>query len=94
MELNLHPKFLEAAQYVVNNQVASISMIQRVFCLGYNSGCQLIEQLEVTGLISSPHNGERTVLVKDLSSISDLVRSLQVDSMVKKIEEINKKYQR
>lgn len=95
MELNLHPRFLDAAQYVVSSQSASVSVLQRKFNLGYNSACSLMDQLEASGIVSSANAGMpgmRRVLVKDLSSISEIVRSLETEAMVRKIEEITRKY--
>mgnify|MGYP004443484337 CR=1 FL=1 len=68
-DIERDPCFAQIARFVFENQVASISMIPRKFCLGYYRVCRVLDQLEDSGIISSA----RTVLVKDLSQIENIV---------------------
>lgn len=53
----------EALAHVTESRRASISGVQRKFRIGYNRAARLIEQMEASGVVSSPgHNGNREVL--------------------------------
>lgn len=56
------PLFEEVKKYVQQQKVASCSMIQRRFRLGFNRTEQILKQLEEAGVISTMKNGQRTVL--------------------------------
>ena len=56
------PLFEEVKKYVQQQKVASCSMIQRRFRLGFNRAGQILEQLEEAGVISTMKNGQRKVL--------------------------------
>lgn len=56
------PLFEEVKKYVQQQKVASCSMIQRRFRLGFNRAGQILEQLEEAGVISIMKNGQRKVL--------------------------------
>ena len=51
------PLFEEVKKYVQQQKVASCSMIQRRFRLGFNRAGQILEQLEEAGVISIMKNG-------------------------------------
>ncbi|MBP2940133.1 DNA translocase FtsK, partial [Escherichia coli] len=58
------PLFEPAILLVVENQKASISLIQRHFRIGYNRAARIIERLESKGIITSPDaNGSRNIIV-------------------------------
>lgn len=57
------PLYDEACQLVIENQKASISWLQRRLSIGYNRSARLIETMECAGIVSSPNNGTRKVLV-------------------------------
>jgi S-DNA-T family DNA segregation ATPase FtsK/SpoIIIE len=49
--------------FVVERRNASISGLQRHLNIGYARSAQLIEQMELHGIVSPPnHNGRREVL--------------------------------
>ncbi|OBX88533.1 DNA translocase FtsK [Haemophilus haemolyticus] len=56
------PLFEDVKKYVQQQKVASCSMIQRRFSLGFNRAGQILEQLEQAGIISPMKNGQRKVL--------------------------------
>lgn len=56
------PLFEDVKKYVQQQKVASCSMIQRRFMLGFNRAEQILEQLEQAGIISPMKNGQRKVL--------------------------------
>lgn len=56
------PLFENVKKYVQQQKVASCSMIQRRFMLGFNRAEQILEQLEQASIISPMKNGQRKVL--------------------------------
>ncbi|RDV27300.1 DNA translocase FtsK [Alteromonas aestuariivivens] len=53
----------EAVAFVTESRRASVSSVQRKFRIGYNRAARLVEQMESSGVVSSPgHNGNREVL--------------------------------
>ncbi|MEW6997177.1 DNA translocase FtsK [Colwelliaceae bacterium BS250] len=53
----------EALMFVTESRRASISGVQRKFRIGYNRAARIIEQMEASGVVSSPgHNGNREVI--------------------------------
>ncbi|WP_146638123.1 DNA translocase FtsK [Spiroplasma clarkii] len=60
------PMFDEIKEYVIREQKASTSLIQRRFSIGYNRAAKIIDELELAGIIG-PQNGAkpREVFVKN-----------------------------
>jgi len=55
--------YKEATEFVVAEQCASISTVQRKFKIGYNRAANLIDAMEEMGVITKPgHRGSRRVL--------------------------------
>lgn len=53
----------EAVAFVTESRRASVSSVQRKFRIGYNRAARIVEQMEQSGVVSSPsHNGNREVL--------------------------------
>ena len=53
----------EAVAFVTQTRRASVSGVQRKFRIGYNRAARLVEQMEQSGVVTSPgHNGNREVL--------------------------------
>ncbi|MFA5713201.1 MAG: DNA translocase FtsK 4TM domain-containing protein [Bacteroidales bacterium] len=69
--------FDEAAQLVVQFQLASTSFIQRRMNLGYNRAGRIMDQLEAAGIVG-PQEGSkgRVLLIQDGLSLEKLLRSL------------------
>lgn len=60
------PLYDEAVAFVLDSRKASISSVQRKLRVGYNRAARLIEQMEVSGVVSPmSSNGSRDILVKD-----------------------------
>ena len=54
----------EAKQVVLQDQKSSISYIQRKLRIGYNRAATIVEQLELTGVLSAPNQkGNREILI-------------------------------
>ena len=57
------PLYDEAVAFVLESQKASISSVQRKLRVGYNRAARLIEQMEVSGVVSAmSSNGSREIL--------------------------------
>ncbi|AWB68129.1 cell division protein FtsK [Saccharobesus litoralis] len=55
--------FDEAVAFVTETRKVSISSVQRKFRIGYNRAANIVEQMEMSGIVSSAgHNGAREVL--------------------------------
>ncbi len=58
------PLYDEAVSFVIESGKVSVSSVQRKLRVGYNRAARLVEQMEISGVVSSPgHNGAREVLV-------------------------------
>jgi uncharacterized protein (TIGR02145 family) len=63
--------FREAAEIVVNNQLASASLLQRKLKLGFNRGGRLIDELESAGIVGEFNGSKpREVYVKNISDLN------------------------
>jgi DNA segregation ATPase FtsK/SpoIIIE-like protein len=57
--------YIKAVDFVVHEQKASTSQVQRRLAIGYNRAVRLIERMEEEGIVSAAdHVGKRTVLRK------------------------------
>lgn len=58
------PLLKQAASFIAKTKKTSISSVQRNFRIGYNRAAQIIETLELEGIVSPPGiNGNREVMV-------------------------------
>ncbi|MSN96743.1 DNA translocase FtsK [Campylobacter sp. FMV-PI01] len=61
--LELDPLYEKAKEIVLSDNKTSISYIQRRLNIGYNKAATLVEQLEITGVLSQPNaKGQREIL--------------------------------
>ncbi|MBY6063034.1 DNA translocase FtsK [Pseudidiomarina sediminum] len=57
------PLYDEAVAFVTETQRVSVSSVQRKFRIGYNRAARIVEQMEISGVVSSAaSNGQRDVL--------------------------------
>lgn len=57
------PLYDEAVAFVTESQRVSVSSVQRKFRIGYNRAARIVEQMEMSGVVSSAgNNGQREVL--------------------------------
>ena len=55
---DVDPLLNEAIEFVIKQQKASTSMVQRKFKVGYNRAARIIDEMEERGVISGP-NGSK-----------------------------------
>lgn len=61
----LDPMFDEVVQYMIDNNVTSISGLQRRFSIGFNRAARIVDQAEAQGILSVPDSrGKREVLAR------------------------------
>ena len=70
--------FVEAVRFCIEKQKASVSMIQRMFHIGFNRASRIIEQMEQAGVIGAE---EGTKPRKVLMTIEEFEQSLQDERM-------------
>ena len=58
--------FQDVIDYLKNKDEISISLLQRVFRVGYNRSARIIDQLENSGHILPADGGKMRKVVKDL----------------------------
>ncbi|MDX1705452.1 DNA translocase FtsK [Pseudidiomarina sp.] len=57
------PLYDEAVAFVTETRRVSISSVQRKFRIGYNRAARIVEQMEMSGVVSNAgHNGQREVI--------------------------------
>lgn len=72
------PLLKEAAQLIVNNQIAKTSLLQRKLLLGFDRACRIMNQLEAFGIVdANDGSNERNVLVKTEAELNLLLKNLQ-----------------
>ncbi|QOR61180.1 DNA translocase FtsK 4TM domain-containing protein [Sulfurovum sp. ST-21] len=63
-KIDLDPLYEEAKAVVLSDKKTSISYLQRKLQIGYNRSANIIDQLEATGVLSSPNaKGNREILI-------------------------------
>lgn len=75
---DLDPMFELVAQWVVEQQEASTSKLQRVFMIGYDRAGKIADQLEMAGIVG-PNKGSkgRDILITDPDQLGKLLMKLQ-----------------
>ena len=69
----LDPYIKEAARFIVEEQVGSVSMIQRKFSIGYNRAGMIMDQLEQLGVVGEPLGSKpREVLVANTEELDEI----------------------
>jgi S-DNA-T family DNA segregation ATPase FtsK/SpoIIIE len=66
IESNSDPLYQEAVQIILESRKTSISFLQRKLRIGYNRAANLIESMEIKGILSPQQsNGAREILQQD-----------------------------
>lgn len=81
------PLLLEAAKYVVTEQVSALSALQRKFEVGYRRASKICDQLVEIGVWGTM-NGEEghEILVKDLKQLKEILKSHQAEPSPSKLK--------
>lgn len=81
------PLLLEAAKYVVTEQVSALSALQRKFKVGYRRASKICDQLVEIGVWGTV-NGEEghEILVKDLKQLKEILKSHQAEPSPSKLK--------
>lgn len=81
------PLLLEAAKYVVTEQVSALSALQRKFEVGYRRASKICDQLVEIGVWGTM-NGEEghEILVKDLKQLKEILKSYQAEPSPSKLK--------
>ena len=81
------PLLLEAAKYVVTEQVSALSALQRKFEVGYRRASKICDQLVEIGVWGTM-NGEEghKILVKDLKQLKEILKSHQAEPSPSKLK--------
>lgn len=81
------PLLLEAAKYVVTEQVSALSALQRKFEVGYHRASKICDQLVEIGVWGTM-NGEEghEILVKDLKQLKEILKSHQAEPSPSKLK--------
>ena len=75
---DIDPMLESVAQWVVEQQEASTSKLQRVFMIGYDRAGKIADQLEMAGIVG-PNKGSkgRDILITDPDQLGKLLMKLQ-----------------
>ncbi|WP_418672486.1 HNH endonuclease [Alistipes putredinis] len=87
-EIIFDPLFQYVARSVVRLGFAYIWFIQKEFGVSHYRALELLYQLEKTGIIKGPDN---TVIVKDIDSLNDIFKKLNLPSIERETDEERKK---
>lgn len=81
------PLLLEAAKYVVTEQVSALSALQRKFEVGYRRASKICDQLVEIGVWGTM-NGEEghEILVKDLKQLKEILKNHQAEPSPSKLK--------
>lgn len=81
------PLLLEAAKYVVTEQVSALSALQRKFEVGYRRASKICDQLVEIGVWGTMNGEERhEILVKDLKQLKEILKSHQAEPSPSKLK--------
>lgn len=73
--LDIDPLIVDAAKFIIENGIASTSLLQRRLKLGYNRAGRIMDQLEAAGIVG-PSTGAkaREILSSDLTCLIELLK--------------------
>ncbi|MCM1140893.1 MAG: FtsK/SpoIIIE domain-containing protein, partial [Muribaculum sp.] len=70
------PLFEEVARYIVLQQMASTSAIQRRYCIGYNRAGKILDQLEAAGIIGPALGAKPRSILVDAISLNKILNAM------------------
>ncbi len=73
---DLDPMFEEAALCILNNNQASVSLLQRKLKLGYARAARIMDQLEQAGVVSTAENGKRVINISSYDELDAIIKNL------------------
>jgi len=73
---DLDPMFEEAALCIMNNNQASVSLLQRKLKLGYARAARIMDQLEQAGVVSAADGGRRVINISSYDELDAIMKSL------------------
>jgi len=83
---NADPLFKDAARFIINEDLATISKLQRHFQIGYVRSCKIMEQLECAGIVGvSSGAAPRQILIN--GGIEQLLDEIQLEEEAPTSEE-------
>jgi len=88
----IDPKLFDIADIIVKEQYCSISQIQRKLAVGYNRTSNIVDQLELIGVVRRLQNYKIEVLVKDSASLASLFKNLKYEGVSENIFGIKEDY--
>jgi S-DNA-T family DNA segregation ATPase FtsK/SpoIIIE len=68
--------FEEAALCIMNNNQASVSLLQRKLKLGYARAARIMDQLEQAGVVSAADGGRRVINISSYDELDAIMKSL------------------
>lgn len=72
------PLFEEAARYIVLNQLASTSSIQRRYSIGYNRAGKILDQLEAAGIVGPALGAKPRTILVDAISLNKILNAMTI----------------
>lgn len=69
--------FMEAAEYVVENEKASIGNLQRVFRIGFNRAARIMDQLAEAGIVSNDDGTKARQILMDETQLNEFKAQTQ-----------------
>ena len=76
MLADLDPMFEEAALCIMNNNQASVSLLQRKLKLGYARAARIMDQLEQAGVVTAADGGKRVINISSYEELDAIMKSL------------------
>ena len=73
----IDPLFKDAVRLIIKRNIASTSNIQRVFEIGYNRACKIIEQLEGAGIIGPAIGVKPREILLDKESLEKFLQDFK-----------------
>ncbi len=73
---DLDPMFEEAALCIMNNNQASVSLLQRKLKLGYARAARIMDQLEQAGVVTAADGGKRVINISSYDELDAIMKTI------------------